>query len=339
MRVWIDFANSPHVALFEPVVERLRAENATLVLTARDHAQTVELARQTFGDVQVLGGESPRGRIRKGVSIAARARALFRVARAARPNVALSHGSYAQVLAARIAGVPAVTMMDYEFQPANHISFRIADRVVVPTIFPDVALRRFGASERKVVRYEGFKEELYLGRFQPGEDILNELGLDASRVIAVMRPPPQGALYHRAGNDRFEQLLADAATREDVQVVVLPRASDQAAAYRRRPGLLVPECAVDGRSLLAHADLMIGAGGTMNREAALLGTPTYTVFGGRLAAVDGELMRRGLLHDLRDDASRPTFAKKPVPDPIAARERAEEILRVVLRAIEATARA
>lgn len=338
MRVWIDLANSPHVALFEPVVERLRAENATLVLTARDHAQTVDLATRAFGDVNVVGAESPRSWMGKGISIATRAKDLFRVAKATRPDVALSHGSYAQVMAARVAGVPAVTMMDYEFQPANHLSFRMANRVVVPMIFPGAALRHFGARARKVVRYEGFKEELYLGTFQPTDDVLSELGLDRSLVIAVLRPPPEGALYHRSGNERFERLLAEAAAREDVQVVILPRVSEQRAAYARRPGLIVPDRAVDGRSLLAHADLMVGAGGTMNREAALLGTPTYTVFSGRIAAVDTELIRRGLLTDLRHDNSVPPFVKKSTRNAVDIRQHAEEILETVVGVLEEVAR-
>ena len=334
MRVWIDFSNSPHVPLFEPVVARLRAENAALVLTARDHAQTLELARRAYGHVDIVGGESPRGRMRKGLSIAARARVLFEIARRTRPDVALSHGSYAQVLAARAAGVPAVTMMDYEFQPANHLSFRLANRVLVPTVFPDAALRRFGARTRKVVRYEGFKEELYLGSFEPNDSILSGLGLNPSSVITVMRPPPEGALYHQGGNDRFDGLLEEAAARNDVQVVVLPRVARQAAAYVGRSDLIVPEQPVEARSLLAHADLMIGAGGTMNREAALLGTPTYTVFAQRLAAVDLELIRRGLMHDLRLAGNRPVFAKKPLRDRAVAGVRARCILQRVFDALE-----
>jgi predicted glycosyltransferase len=338
MRVWIDFANSPHVALFEPVVERLRAQNAALVLTARDHAQTLGLVRRSFGDVHVVGGESPGGRVRKGIAIGTRARALLGFARATRPDVALSHGSYAQALAARAASVPVVTMMDYEYQPANHLSFRFAERVLVPTVFPASALRRFGAREHKVLRYEGFKEELYLGRFRPSDAVCGELGLDRSRVIVVMRPAPEGALYHRSGNDRFDRILADAAARDDVQVVMLPRGREQGERYRRDDRIIVPERPIDGRSLLAHADLMIGAGGTMNREAALLGTPTYTVFARRLAAVDAELMRRGLLLDLRDDATEPVFTKKPTRDASHAAERAEHILGRILDALEAVAR-
>lgn len=341
MLVWIDLANSPHVALFEPVVKRLRAENATLVLTARDHAQTVDLAKRTFDGVEVVGGQSPEGIVKKGVSVAIRGRDLFRFARATRPDVALSHGSYAQLLAARAAGVPAVTMMDYEFQPANHVSFRIARRVIVPSIFPSTALRRFGARTQRIVRYDGFKEELYLGRFQPDDAVLSELDLDRSRVIVVMRPAPEGALYHRGGNERFSELLEDAAAARDVQVVVLPRTRQQAATLARLPGVIVPDQAVDGRSLLVHADLMIGAGGTMNREAALLGTPTYTVFAERLAAVDLELMRLGLLHDLRREGVRPVFTKKPAQERTAAEreERAERILATILHALEEAARA
>jgi uncharacterized protein len=337
MHVWIDLANSPHVATFEPVVERLRSQGATVLLTAREHAQTVGLARRAFGDVLVVGGESPPGRLSKGLSIAGRAWALWQVARAERPDVALSHGSYAQVVAARAARVPAVTMMDYEHQPANHVSFRLARRVVVPDVFPAGALRRFGAPPDKVVRYEGLKEELYIGRFTPSDEVAAELGLDLERAVVVLRPPPEGALYHRLGNERFERLLAQAADRDDLQVVLLPRTREQATRYEGRSGVIVPARPVDGRTLLAHADAMIGAGGTMNREAALLGTPTYTMFAGRLAAVDRELIRRGLLHDLREAELDLRFSKKPARDLVDAAERADRILDCILAAVDEAA--
>jgi uncharacterized protein len=317
MRVWIDLANSPHVPLFEPVVAHLRGEGWEVVVTARDHAQTVELARIRWPDVTVIGGESPGGRAAKAFHIANRAVALREYARSKEPTVALSHGSYAQVLAARAARVPAVTMMDYEHQPANHVSFRLARRVIVPDAFPDDALRRFGAAPQKVIRYAGFKEELYLSGFRPDPTVLDELGLDPARIIAVLRPPPEGALYHRHANPRFAELFRLACAHPNVRAVLLPRTRAQASAYGALgDGAVIPPRAVDARSLIAAADLTIGAGGTMNRESALLGTPTYTVFTGRIPAVDRELMRRGLLHDVRADGSRPIFEKKragPVP--------------------------
>jgi predicted glycosyltransferase len=311
MRVWVDLANSPHVPLLEPVVARLRADGHVVLLTARDHAQTVELARRRWTDVLVLGGQSPSGRAAKARVLAGRAAALRRFARRLKPDVAFSHGSYAQIVAARLAGVPAVTMMDYEHQPANHLSFRLAQRVIVPEAFPEWALRRFGACPGKVIRYPGFKEELYLATFRPDARVLTELGLESDRVIAVFRPPPEGALYHRGANDRFDAVLREALGRDDVESVLLPRTEEQARRYQvLSPRLRIPASAIDGSSLLALADVAVGAGGTMNRESAILGTPTHTVFAGALAAVDAELIRQGRLHDLRREGAKVVFEKK-----------------------------
>jgi uncharacterized protein len=323
MRVWVDLSNSPHVPLLTPVVARLEADGHEVLLTARDHAQTLELARMRWPGLEAVGGDSPAGRLAKGAAIARRAEALRRFARRRRPDVAFSHGSYAQLVAARLAGIPAVTMMDYEHQPANHLSFRLARRVIVPDAFPAGALRRCGGRPAKVLRYAGFKEELYLSGFEPDVRVLDELDLDAGRVIAVFRPPPDGALYHRMLNERFDALLHRAAA-ERVQVVLLPRGPAQAARYRDSPGVQIPERAIDGSSLVALADLVVGGGGTMNRESAVLGTPTYTVFAGKLAAVDAELLRLGRMRDLRADGGLPAFEKKHggsmTPDAVHAEE-------------------
>jgi uncharacterized protein len=332
MRVWIDLANSPHVPLLEPVVAALRERGDEVLLTARDHAQTVELAGQRWPDVLVLGSASPPGRARKALGIGGRAWTLRRFARREEPDVAFSHGSYAQIVAARTVGVPTVTMMDYEYQPANHLSFRLADRIIVPEAFPGEALKRFGARSAKVIRYPGFKEELYLHGFEPDPAVLDELALDPRKVIAVFRPPPQGALYHRMTNERFEEILGAARKEPNLQIVLLPRNPRQAERYAN--DVRIPTGAIDGPSLLAFADVVIGAGGTMNRESALLGTPTYTLFAGRLAAVDADLMLLGLLEDLRDPHTQPNFAKKRASDTRhVSRDRARLILEEVLAAL------
>jgi predicted glycosyltransferase len=333
MRVWVDLANSPHVPVFEPIVADLEQAGHDILLTVRDHAQTVELASQLRPRLTVIGGESPAGKAAKARSIGARAWELRRYAKEHGADAAISHGSYAQVVAARSAGIPTVTMMDYDHQPANHLSFRLANRVVVPAAFPSVALRRFGADVSRVRRYDGFKEELYLAELRPDRSVLAELGLDPRRVIAVLRPPPAGALYHPRDNTRFDDLLAEALSTDGVQSVVLPRTSDQRRRFERIDGAIVPRRAVDGRSLLALADVTIGAGGTMSRESALLGTPTYTVFAGRLGAVDAELIRDGLMHDLRDPATRVRLEKKTNGQRPVPAERRDAILRVVTGAL------
>jgi predicted glycosyltransferase len=332
MRVWIDLANSPHVPLFVPVVRALERRGDEVVITARDHAQTLPLATDVWPDLTVIGGESPAGRVRKAASILSRSNGLRRFATKSRPDVALSHGSYAQIVAARLARVPTVTMMDYEHQPANHLSFRLARRVIVPTTFPEASLRRFGASSKKVVRYEGFKEELYLGGVAPDPGLLGSLGLDGDRVTAAMRPPPEGALYHAHGNPRFDAVLEHVLS-EGGQVVLLPRMAEQAARYRRSH-VAIPERPVDGKVLLATVDLTVGAGGTMTRESALLGTPTHTVFLGELAEQDAELIRLGRIVDIRADGALPAVERRQKPAEPRDPGRGQEILDVVLRTVD-----
>ena len=222
--------------LFVPVVRRLRDSGNEVLLTARDHAQTALLASDAWEEVVVVGGASPPGRARKAAGIASRAAALRRFGSSRRPDVALSHGSYAQIVAARAARIPAVTMMDYEHQPANHLSFRLASRVIVPESFPETALSRFGARAGKVVRYEGFKEELYLSEFDATATVLADLGIRRDAIVAVLRPPPSGALYHRGGNDRFEDVLSFLEARDEVEIVLLPRSEEQRARYAGSSG-------------------------------------------------------------------------------------------------------
>lgn len=329
MRIWIDLANTPHVPLFVSVVRRLRNDGNEVLLTARDHAQTLPLAFDAWGDVVAIGGASPPGRVRKGAGIVARAVALWRFGRRTQPDVALSHGSYAQIVAARALRIPTITMMDYEHQPANHLSFRLAHRVIVPAVFPRAKLRHFGARDGKVVRYDGFKEHLYLSDLDSTPNVLGELGIRRDAVVAVLRPPPTGALYHRSDNDRFEEVLKFLEAQHDVEIVLLPRGTEQTERYAARR-VTVPETPVDGTALLAAADLFVGGGGTMTREAALLGTPTYTVFLAELAAVDSELIRQGLIIDLRQSDGLPIVAKKQKQASRSADERSDAIYELIV---------
>jgi uncharacterized protein len=289
VKVWIDLSNSPHPLFFAPVARRLEELGHTLVVTARDNAQTVELARDTWPGVEVVGGESPPGRVAKARTLGARVEALRRVARRERPDVALSHNSYAQIVAARLAGVRAVTAMDYEFQPANNLAFRLADLILLPEALQPTGVRRQGARDRKTRYYPGFKEELYLGDFRPDPSLISTDG----RLLVVMRTPPSRAVYHRFGNPLFEEVLGWVGHDPGVVCVVLARHAEQREALP--PSVIAPPSAVDARSLMYAADLVVGAGGTMTREAALLGVPTVSVFAGRIPAVDAALVERGLL--------------------------------------------
>jgi predicted glycosyltransferase len=179
---------------------------------------------------------------------------------------------------------------------------------------------------------------LYLAGFEPDHSIVDELGLDVSNIIAVMRPPPEGALYHRDSNQRFDELVEAAVRDPGVQLVLLPRDRSQEQRYRGLDGIVIPKRPIDSLSLLAYADVAIGAGGTMNRESALLGTPTYTVFSGKLAAVDATLIRAGLLRDLRAADSELVFERKSRERRIVLPVQRDEILRAVTTAVSKAAR-
>jgi predicted glycosyltransferase len=194
-------------------------------------------------------------------------------------------------------------MFDYEWATVQHnINCRLARAVVVPDAIPAARLERYGA-KGKVRAYEGLKEEYYLADFEPDPGVLGELGLDRSRSIVVVRTPPEVSLYHRFENDLFAgvlERLREAAAADGVQPVVLPRVDSQREELAGVRGFVVPERAIDAQSLIAYADLVISAGGTMNREAVALGTPVYTTFEGRLGAVDERLIEDGRLRKLKD---------------------------------------
>ena len=338
MNVWLDFSNSPHPLLFAPVARRLQEAGHEVVLTARDNAQTVELARERWPAVEVIGGASPRSRSSKVATIYERVVELRRWAARIRPDVALSHNSYAQIAAARSLQIPAVTAMDFEHQPANHVAFRLATTVLVPEMLPVRAIRRQGAVPAKVVRYPGLKEELYVGDFEPDAEILAKLGIDPRpRILAVLRTPPTRAVYHSSSNPLFEASLRSLCVQPGVVCVVLTRHPEQIAAI---DGLgldncIVPRTAIDSRSLMYAADVMIGAGGTMTREATLMGIPTWTLFAGKTPAVDQWLERQGMLRRLTQaeqlDGLRPRLTRPRTPEEL--RERGKLLADVLVREI------
>jgi predicted glycosyltransferase len=296
MRIWIDLSNSPHVPFFRALIPEFTLRGHEVLATARDFAQTVELARTGGLGPTVIGGHGGGRLTGKAGNLLGRAARLARWARGRGFELAVSHNSYAQVAAARALGLRVVTLMDYEHQPANHLAFRLASRVIVPRAFPEEALRRYGATESKVRRYEGTKEDVYLADFVPDAsfpETLARLGVRPGDILVVVRPPAREALYHRFDNELFDELLERLAARADVKVLLLARTNAQRAAYATRAGanMILPREALDGANLLAAADLVVSAGGTMNREAAALGVPAATIYAGRWAAIDEELVR------------------------------------------------
>jgi len=306
MNLWIDLANSPHVPFFRALINRFRAAGHKIEVTARDFAETVPLAEAASLSPEVVGKHGGREVSAKASNLLNRAWALGGWARQRKFDLAISHNSYSQILAARALRVKSVTLMDYEYQPANHLAFRLTSRIIVPTSFPERRLRRYGASPKKIRRYNGTKEDVYLAEFRVDPTFrsqLSQLGVDNDNVLVLMRPPAHDALYHRFQNTLFDEALNGFLSDENVRVVLLPRNETQREMYVSRglPNLIVPPAPLDGANLIAASDLVISAGGTINREAAALGVPVASIYAGQWAAVDEQLVKDGRLKRIRTE--------------------------------------
>jgi predicted glycosyltransferase len=297
MRIWVDLTNSPHVLVMRPVIRALERRGAQVLVTARDFAQTLGLCERLGIEHEAIGRHRGGRLAAKGLGLASRSLALARWARGRRFDAALGHGSNDITVAAKLLGIPSATTFDYEWAKVQHnVNCRLARRVLVPDAIPPERLRPYGATAAKLRRYPGLKEEYYLADFEPDAAVLAELELDAAAPIAVVRTPPAVSLYHRFEHPLFARLLER--LRDQAQVVVLPRTAEQRAELAAAGGFVVPERAVDAQSLVALSDVVVSAGGTMNREAVALGTPVWTTFEGRLGAVDERLIAEGRLRRL-----------------------------------------
>ena len=304
MRVWIDMTASAHVLVFRPLIEILRGRGDEVQITARDYAQTLQLLDLHGLEADaVIGRHGGRSRVQKARQMTHRLGALRRWAKGRDFDIALAHGSHELTITARRLGIPSSTTFDYEFATIQHqLGCRAATKVVVPEAIPPERLKPYGAVPPKLLQYPGLKEEYYLADFEPDRSLLDRFGVDPARVLVVLRPPPDVSLYHRHSNPLFPQTLDHLGRLENVHAFVLPRTEEQREYVRELalPSVILPEKAVDAQSLIALADVVVSAGGTMNREAAALGVPVYTTYGGRLGGVDEELIRDGRLKPLTD---------------------------------------
>src|SRR4051794_27707175 len=303
MKIWFDMTAPAHPVVFRPVIERLAAAGHDVRVTARDYAQTLPLLERYGISHAAIGRHGGASRARKVAALGTRSAQMIGYGRGKRFDLAVAHGSNDLALAAAALRIPEVNAFDYEWATKQHqIGCRLARRVMTPDSIPPERLRRYGVGPEKLVQYEGLKEEYYLADFEPDPSVPERVGVDPSKVVVVVRPPPDVSLYHRRANQLFPLVLAHLGSNPDVSAVVLPRTDAQRVYVRELalPSLIVPDRAVDAQSLIALADLVVSAGGTMNREAVALGTPVYTTYGGRLGGVDEALIQAGRLRPLTD---------------------------------------
>ncbi len=297
-RVWIDIDNSPHVPFFLPIIDELRAREIEVVLTARDIYQVCELLEFYKLPCKVIGRHYGKNKALKILGNCMRAVQLVPATQKLRPHLAVSHGSRAQILVCKALGIPSIMMHDYEY--STKTGFLTPDWVFMPDVIPN---RAMSSKEERILKYPGIKEDVYVPRFRPDASVLTQLGIAPEDFVVTLRPPATEAHYHNPESEiLFAETVRMLAERPNVRAVTLPRNARQAEQLRHQWAgviaagtMIIPDRPVDGLNIIWFSDLVISGGGTMNREAAALGVPVYSIFRGKIGAVDRYLEKTGRL--------------------------------------------
>jgi len=302
MKIWIDVINSPQVLFFDPIYRYFKDRDYEVIFTARKFAQTVELLDLKNISYVLIGKHPGKNLFDKITDAIYRSIQLLRFARKKNIDLCLSHNSHHISITAKFLDIPCISMFDYEHALVHHISVRLAHKVIVPSFIGYTSLKKYGCERDRLLRYEGLKEQIYLSSFDPNIEELKSLKIDMNKIIVTIRPPGDMAHYHTKPNTLYPKLLSYLSNNEDVQCIILPRNDAQkkfAQSYNSK-NFIIPAEVVDGPNLIYHSDLVISGGGTINREAVVLGIPVYTIFSQKIGAIDKSLIEKGLLKELRD---------------------------------------
>ncbi len=318
--IWIDLDNAPHVPFFTPLISTLNENGHNVLVTVRDYGYTHNLIEQQGIPHTLIGRHSGKNPFLKVAGLSSRVLSLALWASGRKIDVAVSHGSRALVLASSLLRIPCVTMYDYEFVSTG-IFNRLSSLVLLPDALPDELLASLHLSPDRICKYPGLKEEVYLGNFTPDRSVLDTLEVQQDEILIALRPPATAAHYHNPDSERIFQAVLDRISADPQAVgIVLPRTAEQAEVVRKslkNPlNFRILSRPVHGLNLIWHCDLVVGGGGTMNRESALLGVPVYSLFMGKIGAIDRMLSEQGRLIMMRreEDVTRIKFEKREKPD-------------------------
>ena len=300
-KIWIDLENSPHVPFFKPIIEELEKRGHSVVLTARDCFQVCELADLFHMKYKRIGHHYGKHTLAKLTGLIVRVLQMAPTVLQEKPDLAISHGSRSLFLLSSLLRIPTLTIFDYEH--TAWISGFKPSWAMAPEIVPQESISSRGHGVERLLRYPGIKEDVYAPSFKPDPKIREKLGVGASDLLITIRPPANEAHYHNPESEKLLDEVFDLLSHQSqTRVILVPRTPKQGAEIRQRwPQLFergqvsIPEHVVDGLDLIWTSDLVISGGGTMNREAAALGVPVYSIFRGTIGAVDHYLAEHGRL--------------------------------------------
>lgn len=294
MKIWIDLTNSPHVNFFAGMICELQ-QNHEVLLTCRPLANTIELLELYGFPYHVVGKHYGQNKFKKTFGFMVRIWQLYGFLKSKAIDVAISHSSFYSPVVSRLRGIRSIYLNDNEHAEGNRISFIFANRIMVPEFLDVKNVRRQWALTRKIIRYPGVKEGVYLWNYQPKTSGSFRIDNIENKKVIFIRPEPRTAQYYTGECNFIDDLLIE--LKEKFKIVLLPRGKVQEGYYRQKKfaGITVPEKSISLNEIMENCDLFIGAGGTMTREAAVLGVPTISIYQDKLLDVDNFLIKRGFM--------------------------------------------
>lgn len=299
-KIWIDLDNSPHVPFFIPIIKELEQRGHSVFLTTRDCYQVRGLADYHGLNYRTIGKHYGANKLVKILGTVWRSLQLAPIVLKEKADLSLSHGSRSLLILSSLLGIPTILVFDYEH--SKGLRFMKPALGIAPEVIEgDHIAKDFKMGLRG---YQGLKEDVYVATFQPDPSILQYLGVRSGEIVATVRPPATEAHYHNPESERlFNELIDFLGATPGVRIVVLPRNEKKQRDYImstwpewcQNGKIIIPKKALDGINLIWHSDFVVSGGGTMNREAAALGVPVYSIFRGTLGAVDRYLAKAGRL--------------------------------------------
>jgi uncharacterized protein len=305
-KVWIDLENSPHIPFFAPIIKELEKRGCEVVLTARDCFQVCELADMAGFQYRKIGRHYGKHSLAKVAGLGIRVLQLMPFILQERPAISVSHGSRSSLVLSSVLGIPSITITDYEYAShrlAGWIGSKRKKWMMTPDVIPSHIFVKHGMPREQILHYPGIKEDVYTPFFQPDPSLKETLGLRPDHTVVTIRPPATEAHYHNPESEKLLMAVFELlGSHREVKTILLPRTHKQEQVLRQASPelfaagkIVVPKHAVDGLDLIWYSDLVISGGGTMNREAAALGIPVYSLFRGTMGAVDKHLAEAGRL--------------------------------------------
>lgn len=302
MKVWIDISNTPHVNFFKGIIKSFESRGHETFVTSRDFDGLSALLDLHGIKHTVVGRHGGFCKKSKLVESSKRILELSEIINSEDIDLALYKHSVEGARVSYGLGIPSICVLDNETAIAqNKLMLPLSSKVIAPNAISMEEITRFGVDESQVIRFNGFCEIANISDFKYDDSFISQLGLSEDKSTIVMRPEPVKANYYNGNKEKtiIKAILEKTKCLKDYQFVVFPRFEEQKSVFNY-DNVIVPEEPVDALSLMSYSDLVISAGGSMNREAVALNTPALTTYPEKLLAVTKKMIDLGLKIHLLD---------------------------------------